>query len=72
MLTDSPQRKANRAEFLESERIKTLNLQQDGRLLGIAKSLESAIDMPNPMRDVFIPTAAPTGGKPPPIRSKRN
>jgi hypothetical protein len=43
MLTDCPPRKANRAGFLESERIKTLNLPQDGRLLAIAKSLESAM-----------------------------
>jgi hypothetical protein len=43
MLTDCPPRKANRAGFHESERIKTLNLPQDGRLLAIAKSLESAM-----------------------------
>jgi integrase len=61
MLTDSPPRKANRAGFLESERIKTLNLPQDGRLLGIAKSLESAIDTPNPMRDVSIPNCRAHG-----------
>src|SRR5437870_5804356 len=42
MLTDAPPRKANRAGFLESERIKTLDLPQDGRLLAIAQSIESA------------------------------
>jgi hypothetical protein len=42
MLTDNPPR-ARRAEFLESERIKTLDHPQDGRLLAIAKSIESAI-----------------------------
>jgi len=44
MLTDAPPRKANRAGFLESERIKTLDLPQDGRLLAIARSIESAMD----------------------------
>src|SRR6266571_9135096 len=44
MLTDAPPRKANRAGFLESERIKTLDLPQDGRLLAIAQSIESAMD----------------------------
>ncbi len=41
MLTDSPPRKANRAWFLESDRIRTLNLPQDGGLLAIAQSVES-------------------------------
>ena len=44
MLTDAPPRKANRAGFLESERKKTLDLPQDGRLLAIAQSIESAMD----------------------------
>ena len=43
MLTDSPPRKKNRAGFLESDRIKTLDLPQDGRLLEIAQSIESAM-----------------------------
>jgi hypothetical protein len=42
MLTDSPPRK-NRAEFLESDRIKTLDLPPNENLLAIAKRLESAI-----------------------------
>jgi hypothetical protein len=44
MLTDSPPRRANRARFLESDRMKTLDLPQDGHLLLIAKSIESAIE----------------------------
>ena len=43
MLTDSPPRKKNRAGFLESDRIKTLDLPQDGRLPAIAQSIESAM-----------------------------
>ncbi|SRR6266849_599681 len=43
MLTDSPPRKANRAEFLESDRIKTLDLPHDGHLPRIAQSIESAM-----------------------------
>ncbi len=43
MLTDSPPRKANRARFLESERIRALDLPQDGCLLAIAKSIESSM-----------------------------
>jgi len=43
MLTDATPRKANRAAFLESDRIRTLELPQDERLLTIAKSLESAM-----------------------------
>ena len=43
MLTDAPPRKANRGGFLESDRIKTLDLPQDGRLLTIADSMESAM-----------------------------
>jgi hypothetical protein len=44
MLTDALPCKANRAEFLESDRIKTLDLPQDVRLLAIAKSIESAME----------------------------
>jgi hypothetical protein len=36
MLTDVPRRKTNRAGFLESDRIKTLDLPPDGRLLTIS------------------------------------
>ena len=43
MLTDVPPRKANRARFLESDRIRTLDLPQDGRLPTIAKSIELAM-----------------------------
>jgi len=43
MLTDAPPRKTNRAGFLESDRIRTLDLPQDGRLLAIAKSIEAAM-----------------------------
>ena len=43
MLTDATPRKANRAAFLESDRIRTLDLPQDGCLLPIAKCIESAM-----------------------------
>jgi len=43
MLTDAPPRKASRAGFLESARIGTLDLPQNGRLLTTAKSIESAM-----------------------------
>jgi hypothetical protein len=43
MLTDSPPRKAHRAEFLQSDQIKTLDLPPDRRLLAIAQSIESAM-----------------------------
>lgn len=42
MLTDSPPRKY-RTEFLESDRIKTLDVQPNWDLPEIAKSLESAM-----------------------------
>ncbi len=41
MLTDAPPRKANRAGFLESDRIRALDLPQDVGLLAIAQSVES-------------------------------
>lgn len=44
MLTDALPCKTNRAEFLESDRIKTLDLPQDVRLLAIAKSIQSAME----------------------------
>jgi len=40
MLTDAPPRKANRSGFLERDRVRTLDLPQDGRLLANAKSIE--------------------------------
>jgi hypothetical protein len=43
MLTDAPPRKANRAGFLESDRIKTIDLPQDGRLPSITEFIESAM-----------------------------
>ena len=43
MLTDALPRRANRAGFLESDRIKTLDLPQDGRLPSITKSIELAM-----------------------------
>jgi hypothetical protein len=43
MITDAPPRNSNRAGFLESDRIRTLDLPQNGRLPAIAKSIESAM-----------------------------
>jgi hypothetical protein len=43
MFTDAPPRNANCAVFLESDRIRTLDLPQNGCLLAIAKSIESAL-----------------------------
>jgi hypothetical protein len=43
MLTDVPPRKANRAGFLESDRIRTLDLPGDGRLPSISTSIELAM-----------------------------
>jgi len=43
MVTDTPLRKTNSAGFLESDRIKTLDLPQDGRLPTITKSIDSAM-----------------------------
>jgi len=43
MFTDAPPTKANRAGFLESERIRTLDLPQDGRLPSITEFIESAM-----------------------------
>jgi hypothetical protein len=43
MLTDAPPRKANRAGFLESDQTRTLDLPQDGSLVAITKSIESAM-----------------------------
>jgi hypothetical protein len=43
MLTDVPPRNANHDGFLESDRIRTLDLPQDERLLPLAKSIELAM-----------------------------
>ena len=43
MLTDTPPQRANRAGFLESDRIKTLDLPQDASLRLITKSIGAAI-----------------------------
>jgi hypothetical protein len=43
MLTDVSPRNANRDGFLESDRISTLDLPQDTRLLALAKSIELAM-----------------------------
>ena len=50
MLTDSPPRK-DRSGFLRSDRIKTLELPRDGRMIEIARRLESAMKSDN-IRDV--------------------
>ena len=47
MITDALPRNANRAGFLASDRIKTLDLPQNGRLPTIAKSIESAMKAGN-------------------------
>jgi hypothetical protein len=43
MLTEAPPRNANHTQFLESDRIRSLDLPQNGRLLAVAKSVESAM-----------------------------
>ena len=43
MFTDAPPRKVNRAGFVESDRMGTLDLPLDGRLTSIAQSMESAM-----------------------------
>jgi hypothetical protein len=43
MITDAPPKKTNDAGFLESDRIKTLDLPQGGRLLTISQFIESAM-----------------------------
>jgi hypothetical protein len=43
MLTDTPPRNTNRAGFLESDRIKSLDLPQESRLPSIAKNIEFAM-----------------------------
>jgi len=43
MLTDAPPRKVSSVRFLESDRLGTLDLPQNGHLLTTAKSIESAV-----------------------------
>jgi hypothetical protein len=43
MVTDAPPRDAARAGFLESDRIRTLDLPSDGRLLTIAQAIEASL-----------------------------
>jgi len=43
MLTDSHPRNVNHSDFLESDRITTLDLPQNGKLPEIAKRLQSAM-----------------------------
>ena len=43
MLTDAPPHKANRAQFLDSDRLKTLDLPKDARLSSITKHIEEAM-----------------------------
>ncbi len=63
MLTDAPPCKANRGQFLESDRLKTLDLPRDGAVTEIAQHLESAMKSDN-IRDVrsactdFLATAS--------------
>jgi hypothetical protein len=63
MLTDAPPRRANRAQFLESDQMQTLDLPQYGRLPSITKSIESAMkggkgsDVRNTCTD-FLATAS--------------
>jgi hypothetical protein len=44
MLTDAPPRKRNRQFFLASDRLKSIDLPADGRLLGISQAIESAME----------------------------
>ncbi len=44
MLTDAPPRKRNQAEFLKSDRTKTLDLPQNGSLPDVMKRLESTMN----------------------------
>ena len=49
MLTDAPPRKANRAKFLESDRLTTLDLLQNGNLTELARSIELAMSDEKPV-----------------------
>ena len=69
MLTDAPPKKASRAGFLESDRMRTLDLPGSGALPDIAKRLESAMKS-DAIRDVrsacteFLVTASDFYGVP--------
>jgi hypothetical protein len=69
MLTDAPPKKASRAGFLESDRMRTLDLPGSGALPDIAKRLESAMKS-DTIRDVrsacteFLVTASDFYGVP--------
>jgi hypothetical protein len=43
MLTDAPPRKKNRQFFVESDRLRSIDLPADGRLLRISQAIESAM-----------------------------
>jgi hypothetical protein len=43
MLTDAPPRNTNREDFLKSDRVRTLDLPQDRRLLAFARTIELAM-----------------------------
>ena len=43
MLTDAPPRKANRARFLESDRLTTLRVPENSNLVEIARCIEAAL-----------------------------
>lgn len=63
MLTDAPPRKENRQFFLESDRLRSIDLPADGRLHRISQAIESAMEAGS-MRDVrrhsaeFVATAS--------------
>src|SRR5689334_10851443 len=63
MLTDSPPRKTNLRFFVDSDRLKTIPLPEDGRFAKIAGAIESAMKTED-MKDVrqvcddFIGTAS--------------
>ena len=63
MQADAPPHKANRAQFLESDHMKTLDLPKNGSLPSITKSIESAMkggkesDVQNTCTD-FLATAS--------------
>jgi len=67
MLTDTPPRKANRAQFLESDQMKTLDLPKNERLPTITKSIESAM---KGGKGRTFGTPAPTFWRPPQISMK--
>jgi hypothetical protein len=67
MLTDAPPRKANRAGFIESDQTRTLDLPQDGSLLTITKSIESAMEGG---KGRTFGTPAPTFWRPPQLSMK--